>query len=117
MKGIAMAQDDMFVVMYKILAYLYDCMKKGMEPRPSMLAHDGEMLNIDQRYWARILKELADHGYVSGVIVRGTWEGELLVRFNHPTVTMEGVEFLQENSTMRKALEFLKETKSAIPLL
>lgn len=112
-----MAQDDMFVVMCKILGYLYDCMKRGVEPRPSVLAHDGEMLNIDQGYWARILKELADHGYVRGIIVRGTWEGELLVRLNHPTVTMEGVEFLQENSAMRRALEFLKETKSAIPFL
>ena len=36
-----MAQDDMFVVMYKILAYLYSCMKSGEEPRMSMLAHDG----------------------------------------------------------------------------
>lgn len=112
-----MAQDDMFVVMCKILGYLYDCMKRGVEPRPSMLAHDGEMLNIDQGYWARILKKLVDHGFVSGVIVRGTWEGVPSVRFNRPAVTMEGVEFLQENSTMRKALEFLKETKSAIPFL
>ena len=112
-----MAQDDMFVVMYKILAYLYSCMKSGEEPRQSMLASDGEMLDIDRQYWARILKELSDHGYVEGVSVRATWEGELLVRINHPTVTMEGVEFLQENSMMRKALEFLKEAKSAIPFL
>ena len=27
-----MAQNDMYVVMYKIIAYLYDCMKKGAEP-------------------------------------------------------------------------------------
>lgn len=103
-----MAQDDMFVVMYKILAYLYACMKSGEAPRRSMLAHDGDLLNIEYRYWAHVLKELSDHGYVDGVSVRGTGGGEPLVRLYRPTVTMEGVEFLQENSAMRRALEFLK---------
>ena len=27
-----MASDDMHVVMYKILKYLYECLKKGVEP-------------------------------------------------------------------------------------
>ena len=27
-----MAQNDMYVVMYKVLAYLYDCMKCDVEP-------------------------------------------------------------------------------------
>ena len=112
-----MAQDDMFVVMYKVLAYLYDCMKKGVEPRPSMLANNGDMLNIEESYWARIMKELVDHGYVDGVVVLGTWQGDLIVKFNHPVVTMEGVEFLQENSKMQKALNYLKEAKSALPFI
>lgn len=112
-----MAQDDMFVVMYKILAYLYDCMKKGVEPKGSMLAHDGDMLNIEQSYWARILKELADHGYVDGIVVIGTWQGDLIVKFNNPIVTMEGVEFLQDNSKMQKVLKYLKEAKSVLPFI
>lgn len=27
-----MAQNDMYVVMYKVLCYLYDCMKRDVEP-------------------------------------------------------------------------------------
>ena len=112
-----MAQDDMFVVMYKILAYLYDCMKRGIEPKRSMLAHDGGMLNINESYWARIMKELVDHGYLEGVVVDGTWQGNLIVNIVQPIVTMEGVEFLQENSRMQKALKYLKEAKSALPFI
>lgn len=112
-----MAQDDMFVVMYKILAYLYDCMKRGVEPKASMLAHDGDMLNIEQSYWARIMKELYDHGYIDGVTIVGTWGPDIVVRLTGPVVTMEGVEFLQENSRMQKALRFLKDAKSALPFI
>lgn len=32
-------------------------------------------------------------------------------------MTLEGVEFLQDNSMMRRALKFLRETKSALPFV
>lgn len=62
-----MAHDDMNVVMYKLLAYLYDCQRRGIEPQRSMLAHDGSMLAIPHNYWADVLEELVDGGYVRGV--------------------------------------------------
>ena len=112
-----MAQDDMFVVMYKILAYLYDCMKKGVAPSRSMLAHDGELLSIDYQYWARIMHELVEHGYVDGVVVTKTFPPSLVANLVNPAITMEGVEFMQENTAMQKALKFLKDIKSAIPFI
>lgn len=45
-----MAQDDMHVVMYKILAYLYSCMKEGMKPQLRHYAHDGDVLSIPYGY-------------------------------------------------------------------
>ena len=36
---------------------------------------------------------------------------------DHPTVTMAGVQFLQENSMMRKALGVLKAAKETIPFI
>jgi hypothetical protein len=42
----AMAHDDMGVVMYKLLAYVYDCMKKGKRPSLDTMAHSGGMLEI-----------------------------------------------------------------------
>lgn len=111
-----MAQDDMHVVMYKILAYLYDCMKRGQTPKDSMLAHDGDMLNIPYTYWVSIWKQLAAHRYVTGVVSCDTLSGEEIV-LQDPKVTMEGVEFMQENEKMRKALAWLKEIKSALPFI
>lgn len=111
-----MAQDDMHVVMFKILAYLYDCMKRGEEPRRSMLAHDGDMLSIPYNYWAQVLQQLVDEGLVTGIVPAHTLSGYEFA-FDRPAVTLKGVQFLQENSMMRKALNFLKETKSALPFV
>lgn len=112
-----MAQDDMHVVMYKVLAYLYDCMKRGERPVERHLAHDGDVLSIPYPYWAAIMRELVENGYVRGVTIVSEWGGGTIAKLVEPSITLAGVEFLRENSAMRRALEFLKETKSALPFI
>lgn len=107
-----MAHDDMHVVMYKILGYLYYCMRNGFEPREAMLSHKGDMLSIPYPYWESIMGELVCRGFVRGVSLAK--DGVYLTA---PSITLEGVEFLQENSMMAKALDFLKEAKSALPFV
>ena len=55
-------------------------------------------------------------GLVTGITVQDVCGG-ILIHVDDPAITLEGVEFLQENSMMKKALEFLKETKSALPFI
>lgn len=111
-----MASDDMHVVMYKILAYLYGCMRQGEEPSRAALAHDGDMLSIPYRYWAQIMSQLAEMGLVKGVSVK--WmDNEPHVFLASPCVTLAGVQFLEENSMMAKARRFLKEAKSTLPFI
>lgn len=107
-----MAQNDMYVVMYKILCYLYDCMKKDKEP-------DSEFgyvaLGIPERYWTDIMHELFRKHFISGVMVApcGT---DVKIVLRRPRVTMEGVAFMQENTMMSKARDFLVTTKSVLPI-
>lgn len=113
-----MGANDMHVVMYKILAYLYDCMKQGIEPQQSAIAADSQMIGpIPHRYWCSIMRELSERGLVNGISVIATLDGRQEVIVANPTVTLEGVEFMQENSMMRKALDFLKEAKSTLPFV
>lgn len=109
-----MAQDDMHVVMYKILAYLYRCMKDGAKPDRGMYSADAT--GINEAYWQCIMAELARRGLVKGIEVIST-SGDDYVTIRNPRITMEGVEFLMENSMMRRAFEFLRDTKSAIPFI
>lgn len=107
-----MAYDDMHVIMYKILAYLYDCMKRGCRPDPSLMSF--EHLCINRRYWIAIMVELAERDFVRGVKV-GRADDEVEAYLTEPTVTMTGVEFLMENSMMNKAKRFLQDVKATVP--
>ena len=109
-----MAHDDMHVVMYKILSYLYKCMKAGENPDMRMVS--AEVLGINERYHAHIVKELISRGFVEGYRVTEV-PGHTSVMADAPYITMNGVEFLMENSMMKKALGFLTATKDALPFL
>ena len=112
-----MAHDDMHVVVFKILSYLYSCMRKGERPCERHLRHDGDVLAIPYRYWATVIKDMLSRGYVEGFVVTESWGGDPMVAIGEPRITMEGVEFLQSNSMMARALGFLRETKSALPFI
>lgn len=109
-----MAKDDMHVVMYTILKYLYDCLKAGVSPDP--LKFSASALGINDRYWTAIVADLVNRGYVRGITVFHNLDGDG-VRVVKPCVTIEGVEFMMENSMMRRAFEFIKEAKCAIPFV
>lgn len=110
-----MAQNDMYVVMYKVIAYLYDCMKKGVEPDDEKWSH--QALGIPESYWVTIVEELVEHRFICGVKVLAFMDGEKSVEPIDPRVTMEGVAFAQENTMMAKAKAFLQDAKASIPFI
>ena len=112
-----MPRDDMFVVMYKILSYLYSCEKKGEKPLPSLLTGEGDLLHINEAYFANIIEEMVDEGLVKGFQILKTWSGTKDVVTNDPRITIKGVEFLQENSMMKKVAKALKDAKDILPFI
>lgn len=108
-----MAKDDFFVIAYRILAYLYACMKAGEIPDDDMISP--EKLKIPQRYWNSIVGNLWKAGYIEGVTPFSPLGGETAYVPKGMAITMLGIEYLQSNSTMEKAKVFLKELKEIIP--
>ena len=47
-----MAQNDYFVIVYRVLKYLYDCLKKGEKPEAEYLV--ASTYNIPENYWIYI---------------------------------------------------------------
>lgn len=109
-----MAQDDMHVVMYKILAYLYACMKAG--ERADRNEMSAAALGINEVYWTEIIAELTHRRLIKGVTVTHSPKSDG-VYLDNPRVTMEGVEFLMENSMMAKAKQFLMDFKASVPFV
>ena len=109
-----MAKDDMHVVMYTILKYLYDCLKGGEPPDPTKFS--ASALQINEKYWTAIVADLVNRKYIRGVTVFHNPDGDR-VQLIKPCVTIEGVEFMMENTLMKRALDYIKEAKSAIPFV
>jgi hypothetical protein len=111
-----MAKDDFFVIAYKIMAYLYACMKAGEEPQCDEISP--ERFNIPEKYWYDIITNLYNKGYIDGVKeVHAPWQKQTIYRTYNTVITIEGIEYLENNSTMAKAKETLKDLKAMIPMI
>ena len=100
-----MAKDDMEVVIYKILMYLYECMKRDVMPDLKKYGWHSELIDIPQQYWCKIIRVLVEKGLVKGFSVCPTKDGILIETKPPIEITYEGREFLRENSGMKKAKE------------
>ena len=100
-----MRKDDMPVVIYKILRYLYEHMRAGKTPVASELLHDSPMLQIPERYWESIIDELYINDFIKGM--RRGEKVPLVFASSEPVgVTWKGYE-LMEGEKMQRAREFL----------
>ena len=108
-----MSKDDMHVVMYKILKYLYECLKQGKEARDDKYC--AGRVGINEKYWTAIMLELIERDYVRGFKV-ARYDDSVSIIPAEPTITMLGVDFLLDNSMMKKAHDFIVDMKDFIPL-
>lgn len=53
---------------------------------------------------------------MAGIAIK-RFDNEARVMILSPYVTLEGVQFMQENSMMAKAQRFLKSSKEALPFI
>lgn len=102
-----MSNNDMHVLIYKILNYLYECLKKGIHVDLAEFIRDCNLENVSTQYWQSVIEELHQHGYIKGIIIRGTKTQKVILLKDDFGITLEGVDYLQENSMMGKVKEFL----------
>lgn len=62
-----MAKDDYYVIAYRILAYLYACLKAGEQVDISYITAQSDAINISQNYWEYIMRHLYEDGYIDGI--------------------------------------------------
>lgn len=119
-----MAKDDYHVIVYQILAYLYQCLKAGKEINPKMLSVDSDYFKangqeLNPRYWAYILYNLQRYGLIEGSVFADIDN----LKYPHPLkwddcmITPAGIEYLTDNSFLSKARDFLKDAKAIVPFV
>lgn len=104
---------DNFKIIYRILKYLERAMdfeEFDIEPISA------EMLEISKERWQAILIMLSDEGYINGIVTVLSDIGKRKIcKPVCPVITLKGLEYLEENSFMKKAGDFLKGVKKIVP--
>ncbi|MBQ7265302.1 MAG: hypothetical protein IJS61_04310 [Firmicutes bacterium] len=110
-----MAKDNYFVIVYKILAYMYKCLKDGKYPDTYNILN-AESYCINEGYFKYILEELYVNGYIRGLKASYAMNGELYVFFeNNFKISEKGILFIEENTIMEKAYKAIKKAMDIIP--
>lgn len=120
-----MAKDDFHVIVYQILAYLYNCLKNGEKVNSEKLSKDSEFFiangrSLDERYWGYILFQMQQMRLIEGIEFSGridNYSFQKPLRYANCMITPLGIEYLTDNSFLNKAKEFLKDTKAIIPFV
>lgn len=108
-----MPKDDMFRIIYTILKELYEHKREGTRTPPEDIG--ANRFGIPEGYWLSIMCEIAEYGYISGFRYRHTKTGIVVSGMEDIDITLKGVEYLQENSMMKKVVEALKTIKDIAP--
>lgn len=102
-----MASDDFEVVAFKILSYLYRCMKGGKKVDIAALR---QLVGCNEAYFGAVARSLQSKGYVEGFAFDGfsgvVIDSPSLAAMSDPAITMDGAIYVGENSRMRKAADF-----------
>ena len=102
-----MASDDFEVIAFKVLSYLYRCMKDGKKVDVAALR---ELIGCNEAYLGSVIRGLQSKGLVDGFCFDGlsgvVIDSPALATMSEPVITMDGAAYVRENSRMRKAREF-----------
>ena len=108
-----MPRDDYFRLVFRVLSELYTTLKAG--ERIDVTELTSEALRIPQAYWAEIMCNLLDDGYVKGYSVRRYLSGAAITGLEDIQITLKGIEYLKENNMMRKVFTYLKGMGELVP--
>ena len=115
--GDEMAKNDYYTVVYYVLSYLYECLKVGQKPKREILDLSTYPERISDAYLIYIYKNLINDKYLDGITFVSLPRLEIdknveyFKNYEDAVITPKGIEFLQENSLMRKAYDIVKDFK------
>lgn len=103
---------DNFKAVYKILSAL----EKAMDyPEFDINVIGPEALGVSNERWARYIEMMIDVGYIKGASLKRDITGATRISANNIRITLKGLEYLQENSMMKKVYNAVKGFKDITP--
>jgi len=100
-----------FSIIYKLLNILRTSM--DYEDFDAELI-SSNALGISEAKRAYIIEMLVNDGYITGVTVQHMMGNVANVKLHRPRITLKGLEYLEENSLMKKAARIAKGIKDIV---
>lgn len=105
-----MAKDDFHVIVYQILAYLYQCLKRGEAVKPELLGVESDYFKVNgqklnERYWRYIIFNLHMLGLIEGICFADIDNMGYPYPFHLDAamITPAGIEYLTDDAFLQKA--------------
>jgi len=105
---------DNFKIIYRILKYLEASLDYEYTDVEAISA---ERLGINHARWEQLFIMLQDDGYIKGIVttkVLGDNKSHIVEPIT-PIITLKGLEYLSENTIIKKAANLLKGVKDITP--
>ena len=99
-----MSKDDFEVVAYKVLSYLYACLKADVAPSEAKAL---EVSRVGRVYFYAVLSSLQSKGLIEPIGEFRDMNGDVVAMAGTLSITMDGAAYLKENGAMRRAEKFL----------
>ena len=105
---------DNFKIIYKILKVLERAMDYEIFDVDE-ISH--EKLKISEQRWEKIIILLAKEGYIEGITYSQTISdySPRITKSIKPIITLKGLEYLHENSLMKKTAQLVEGVSKLIP--
>lgn len=111
-----MAKDDYDVIVYRVLTYLYACMKHKIIFEDETFQAAAKKNVESDEYFRAVLHMMQEEKLIRGLVFKRAWGGEYLLGsdLRDAEITAEGIHYLKENGTMKKVCEMLKPSADII---
>ncbi len=112
-----MAQDDYHVIVFRILEYLYKCLKEGKKVDAAMLEYDSDLIRAsNEDYWRFIICNIQESGYIKGIVFleQGGASYPMPSKLSRCTITPEGIEYFFDNKFLQKVRRVIRDLPISI---
>lgn len=114
-----MAKDDYDVLVYKILVYLYACMRRKALFTKEGFAHAIQKDKIDEDYLTDVLRMMQGEGLIEGLTFVRAW-GQVYILasgMDDISITSSGIRYLKENAASKQVKQALLDAIDPIASL
>jgi len=105
--------DENFRVIYRILRTLERAMDAEEFDAKGISA---QTLGISEQRWTHLIEMLADEEYVKGITIARDAAGNTFTSIAFPRITLKGLEYLSENSVMKRMYKAAKGIADILPM-